>query len=308
MSNQQPIGNYVIISPVKDEERYIETTIHAILKQTLRPKKWVIVDDGSQDRTSEILEIYAEQYNWIHIMRINRSAVRKLGSAEIRAFEAGRELVRDEEFDFIVKLDADLDLPADYFEKILARFREDERLGIASGAVLEKLGRKWHETKLPKYHAAGASKVVRAQCFSEIGGFPLFPGWDTVDEIKAQSRGWRTCHFGDICFYHLRPEGSAIGYIRTATLHGEVYYVSGGGKMFFGLKVLNYAIFGKPIILGAVMLVYGYFRAWLKGKKRLVTQSEADFYRRQLNERITNRIHEFLSGSKPDAKVLDYTR
>lgn len=308
MTDEQTIRSYVIITPVKDEERYIETTIHAILRQTLRPKKWVIVDDGSQDRTAEILDIYAEHYDWIRILRIKRDAVRKLGSAEIRAFEAGRELVRDEECDFIVKLDSDLDLPADYFERILARFRENERLGIASGVILEKVGSEWHKIRMPRYHAAGASKIVRTQCFSEIGGFPLFPGWDSADEIKAQARGWRTCHFEDINIYHLRPEGSAKGSLSTGMLHGEVYYVCGGGQLFFALKVLNRAIFGKPFVVGAVMLVYGYLRAYFGKKARLVTRSEAEFYQRQLNERITNRIRVFLGGSKPDAKVLDYTR
>src|SRR5437879_1178258 len=225
---------YIIISPVKDEEKYIETTIHAVLGQTARPSKWVIVDDGSKDRTHEIVAGYARRFDWITLVTIGRDTVRQPGSGIIRAFNEGYKLVRDLEFDFIVKLDCDIDFQPDYFEQLVKRFRQDERLGIASGVYLERRGGKWVRIKMPAYHAAGQTKMVRIECFREIGGFVASRGWDSFDEIKAQVAGWKTRHFATVEFYHLKLEGSGIGFLRTSMMLGENYYVTGCGPLFFG--------------------------------------------------------------------------
>ena len=159
--------------------------------------------------------------------------------------------------------------------------------------------------KTPAYHAAGASKIVRKKCFDDIGGFPLFPGWDTADEIKAQSRGWHTRHFDDIPFYHLRPEGSTIGFVKTGILHGEVYYVCGGGATFFALKAVHRLVSERPFILAGIVLVYGYIRAWTSGRARLVTKSEAEFYRRRLNERVSSRLKSLFGVSRSGPELSD---
>lgn len=299
----QSAGSYVVVSPVKDEEQYVEATIQAMLKQTIRPKAWIIVDDGSSDRTCEILAPYAADCDWIRVLRIRRDAMRRLGSAEIRAFQAGYEQVKTLDFDFIVKLDGDLDLPHNYFERLLTAFKQDAKLGIASGVYLEKRDDKWNPTKMPSYHVSGASKIVRRQCFDDIGGFPLFPGWDTADEIKAQSKGWSTRHFTDIPFYHLRPEGSGIGFVKAGILHGEAYYVCNGGTVFFALKVLHRLFFGSPFILAGLMLAYGYVRARIQGLNHLINKSESEFYRRQLNERLSSRLKTLLHLSKNSQRL-----
>ena len=171
------------------------------------------------------------------------------------------KLVAGQEYGFVVKLDGDLDLPTDYFEQLIARFQERDKLGVASGMYLEQQDDKWGARTMPVYHAAGAAKMVRTRCFQDIGGFPLSPGWDTADEIKAWAKGWETRHFPEIQFYHLKPEGSLHG-AGTHILHGEVYYVCGGGTFFFVFKVLDRMIFGKPLFYGGLLLLYGYLRAW----------------------------------------------
>ena len=128
---------YAIISPVKDEELYIEATLRSVANQTWKPSQWVIVDDGSSDRTPEILGAYANQVPWIQVLQIQRGPERQLGSAEIRAFSKGLEQVRIESIDFMVKLDCDVELPPDYFARLLVKFQEDDNLGIASGVYLE---------------------------------------------------------------------------------------------------------------------------------------------------------------------------
>jgi glycosyltransferase involved in cell wall biosynthesis len=279
---------YIIISPVKDEAQYVEETLRAVCNQTLKPARWVIVDDGSSDRTPQILDAFAKQAPWIQVVRVERDAQRQPGTAVICAFNRGVELTREDGFDFIVKLDCDVDLPPDYFERLLAKFKEDEKLGIASGVYLENRGGTWGPVPMPTYHAAGASKMVRKKCFEDISGFVPHRGWDTVDEIKAQTRGWKTGHFEEIQFRHLKFEGSGIGDLRTNFMHGEIYFLTGGGKLFFLLKALHRMLVGRPILMGGFAMLWGAVWAWASGKKRLVSKEEAVFYRRQLNTRIWN--------------------
>jgi poly-beta-1,6-N-acetyl-D-glucosamine synthase len=290
MSNTKMKARYLVISPAKDEAERIEKTIQAMTRQTILPMRWVVVDDGSQDKTSEIVRDYASKHNWIHLHRIERDATRKLGSAEIQAFATGFELVKNVDFDFVVKLDCDLDLPADYFESLLEKFHADPRLGIASGQFYEDGPKGWKVSWMPPYHVAGASKVVRAQCFEDIGGFPTRPGWDTADEIKARFRGWKTRHFPELSFYHLRNEGAALGFLRTNLLHGEIYYVCGGGALFFSFKVFHRMFTSRPFVLSGLALTWGYLGALLARKKRLVNESEREFYKNALNQRIWARF------------------
>jgi glycosyltransferase involved in cell wall biosynthesis len=284
--------SYVIVSPVKDEEKYVETTISAVIRQTVKPLRWIIVDDGSRDGTGEILRRYSERFPWIEVLRLERDSKRRLGIAEIRAFDCGYRLVENLTHDFVVKLDCDLDLPEDYFEKLIARFREDDRLGIASGIHLEKNGRGWIRGRDPRYHAVGASKMLRSECYRQIGGFVLRPGWDALDEIRAWAMGWKTCHFDDLPFYHLKPEGAATGYLTTNLRYGETDYVIGSGGPFFLLKAIHRMIVGKPILLGGLALVAGFLKAFLLRKPKLASAHEAKLYRQLLNRRMLEGIKE----------------
>jgi biofilm PGA synthesis N-glycosyltransferase PgaC len=282
--------NYVIISPVRDEEIYLERTITTVLRQTIRPRRWVIVDDGSRDQTPQMLQRYAEGHDWITVLRIERSGERQLGISEIQAFAAGYKLIEDMPLDFVVKLDCDVELPLDYFERLLSRFDQDEALGIASGSYLETEGDTWIAVPMPEYHAAGASKVMRAECFRQIGGFVPHRGWDTIDEIRADMAGWKTCHFPDIAFRHLRTEGAAAGPLETNRMHGQIYYLTGGNSLFLLLKVLHRCWHGRPFILGGLMMLVGFLWPLLSGAPRAVTDEEARSYRRILNRRLAERM------------------
>lgn len=285
---------YVIVSPVKDEAKYIESTIESVVMQSEKPKTWVIVDDGSVDQTTQIVEKYIAEHSWIKLLRINRGNRRYPGSAVVRAFSHGYEYVRKDAFDFIVKLDCDLRFSSTYFEQLLAKFDVDPKLGIASGEYLEPLGKDWVPVKMPKYHAAGASKVIRHPCFEEIGGFIQSRGWDTVDEIRAQMLGWKTTHFSNISFFHLKPEGSGIGNLRTNVMHGEIFYLTGGGILFLTLKTGHRFVFGKPPIVSGLAMFLGYLRSLLMRQPKLVSKKEAYFYRKSLNSRVINLLKAFI--------------
>lgn len=281
-----PSRQYLIVSPVKDEEAYVERTLRSVAGQTVLPVRWIIVDDGSADGTAAILRRYAKQHPWIQIVSREASGPRQPGSAVMHAFYHGLAQADGATYDYLVKLDCDVELPPDYFESLLRRFERDPQLGIASGVYLEEGPNGWSPIGMPAYHAAGASKFMRARCFDEIGGFVRERGWDTVDEVRAQVKGWATRHFGDIRFRHLKPEGSGIGNMRTHVMHGDVYYLTGGGPVFLLLKAAHRMVTRAPIVGGGLAMLYGYARSWLSGRQRLVDADEARHYRRLLDRRL----------------------
>ena len=191
MTHGSILPSYVVVTPVRDEERFIGDTLASMLSQTHKPLRWVIVDDGSTDRTPEILRAGTAGLNWVTVVSTN-SKRRHLGSAEVLAFERGlHEIAPELPYAYVVKLDGDLRLPIDYFQRLLTRMSMRERCGIASGVYCEDTGSGWLPVRMPPYHAAGASKTVRRECFEAIGGFVARKGWDTVDEIRAGLLGWR---------------------------------------------------------------------------------------------------------------------
>lgn len=289
------IGYYIIVSPVKDEEHYIEDTIKSVIGQTVLPYKWIIVDDGSIDNTAKIIEKYCKNYSWIELIRLSRGTQRLPGSGVINAFNAGYELIKDTDYDYIVKLDCDLRFDHDYFERLISKFNENKKLGIVSGVYMEKRGDTWEVIKMPIYHAAGASKIIRKECFRQIDGFVSCRGWDTVDEIRAQARGWETCHCEGSKFYHLKPEGAGIGQLKTNVLHGEVFYLTGGSRCFLLLKIIHRILFGRPILIAGLMMFWGYLRPFIQRKKLLVNSEEARSYKLLLNRRILNKVNQLVS-------------
>ena len=292
--NNYKENNYIIVSPVKDEEKYIETTIRSIISQTIKPSVWIIVDDSSEDTTAEIIERYIVDHPWIKLIRTKRNDERQPGAPVINAFNKGYDLIKDNSFDFIVKLDCDLRLHPDYFERLIEQFGKNIKLGIASGIYLENKGNDWTPIEMPSYHAAGACKVLRKDCFHQIDGFIPAKGWDTIDEIKAHRKDWETCHFDSIKFFHLKTEGTGIGLARTNMIHGDIYYTTGGGFLFFMFKVVHGIIFCTPIFIGGLMMLFGYLRSLLLRKKRLVSQEEAAYYKSLLNRRILTGIKNFF--------------
>ena len=279
-------AGYVIVSPVKDEGAYIERTISSVRRQTVLPSVWVLVDDGSCDQTPEIMSHHAAEVEWIRTLRLGGGAKREPGSGVIRAFSAGYASIRHLAYKFVVKLDCDLEFGPEYFESLLSRFSEDACLGIASGMYWEQENDKWSPVRMPGYHAAGAAKMVRRECFEQIGGFVPSRGWDTVDEIRAQVSGWRTKHFEDLRLLHLKREGSGIGNVRTSKMAGEIYYLTGGGPLFFGLKCFHHLVTGRPPIVGAAAMFLGYCSPLIRRRARLVSGTELQHYRRLLNQRI----------------------
>jgi glycosyltransferase involved in cell wall biosynthesis len=279
---------YVVVTPVKDEAKHITKTLQSVVNQSRTPLKWVIVDDGSTDETAAIVRHFASQYSFIQLVSTNRNTPRATGVAEIIAFNLGLNHVAPLAPDCIVKLDGDLSFNPDYFDALLGEFESHPKLGIASGVYLEQRSTNWEEIVMPYYHAFGASKVVRSECFNAIGGFVAERGWDTVDVVRARALGWETWHLPKLKVQHWKPEGKAMGRLRTAYMHGEIFYRTARWPHLFLLKFLR-RLPNSPLFLDAMAMLLGYLQTMLKRSKSLLSPVEQRCYRALLFSRFGSR-------------------
>ena len=272
---------YLIISPCRNEASFMRSTLDTVVAQSVRPKKWVIVDDGSTDDTPNILKEYKNQHDWIEIVTRDDRGYRVVGSGVIDAFYAGFETINLDDFEFICKLDLDLRLPERYFETLIAKMEENPRIGTCSGkAYIDKNGeliseRHGDETSI------GASKFYRISCFKEIGGFVREVMWDGIDCHQCRMRGWMVCSFDEpnLRFEHLRPMGSSQTNILTGRVrHGYGQYFMGTGLLWM-IATAIYRIPEKPYVLGSLAIFWG----WLKSAFKRVKRYDDPDFRKFLN-------------------------
>jgi glycosyltransferase involved in cell wall biosynthesis len=255
--------NYVIITPVRDEARRIAQTIDSFTKQTIPPRRWIIVNDGSKDETGPLADAAAKKYPWITVLHRTDRGFRKTGGGVIEAFYTGYELVRGEAWDFIGKIDADLSFEADYFEKSFSKFEQDARLGIGGGKILEFKTNAWVTGSPgdPLFHVRGATKIYRRSCWDQIGGLIQELGWDTVDELKANMLGWRTYTFNDVSLHHHKLTGSADGCWNHLINAGRANYITGYHPLFMVMKCLK-RWRQRPYFIAPIGLAVGYFSGY----------------------------------------------
>lgn len=285
-SRELPGMKYVMVTAARDEGAHIEKTIVSVIRQTRRPTQWVIVDDGSSDNTGAIIDRYARQHQWITpVHRANRG-FRQAGGGVVAAFYGGYERIESPDWDFIVKLDADLDFAPDYFERCLAEFAEDSRLGIAGGGI-------YHATSdgvltletTPVFHVRGATKIYRRECWTAIGGLVRAAGWDTIDEAKANMLGWRTRSFTSLQLLHHRVTGGAEGAWRDCVKNGRANYIAGYHPVFMMLKCVRRVV-RKPYLIGSLGLVWGFSSAYFKRVPRVNDRALIRYVRNQQIRRL----------------------
>ena len=256
---------YAIISPVRDEEAYLRLTARSVVAQTIRPAEWVIVNDGSRDQTPGIIEEYRQQYPWIRaVHRVNRGC-RKSGSGVMEAFKDGYAALTCQDWEFIVKLDGDLSFDDDYFEKCFERFDREPRLGVGGGVIYDQMpdGTQKFELGGPTFHVRGATKIYRRSCWEDIGGLWSVTGWDTLDEVKANMRGWVTRSFADVRLVQHRATGTAEGQWRNLVKNGKANYISGYHPLFMLAKCIS-RLRRRPYLAGSIALAYGFITGYLK--------------------------------------------
>ena len=202
---------YVVITPVRDEEEHLRSTIASMIQQTVLPEEWVIVDDGSKDRTGKIIDEYASRYPWIRAVHRQDRGFRKAGGGVVDAFNDGYRALTCSNWEFVAKFDGDLTFSPDYFEECFDEFQKDARLGVGGGVICYVEDGKKRFEEAPAFHVRGATKIYRKACWDGIAGLLTAPGWDTMDEVKANSLGWSTRSFPHLHLVHQRDTGSADG-------------------------------------------------------------------------------------------------
>jgi biofilm PGA synthesis N-glycosyltransferase PgaC len=281
---------YSIITPVRNEAEYLPLTIRSVVAQTIRPAAWVIVNDGSNDSTGRIAEEAAREHSWIRVVHRPDRGFRQAGGGVMDAFYDGYRLVENDPWDFLVKLDGDLSFEPDYFERCFRAFEADARLGIAGGTICSlRNGVIEEESKIdPQFHVRGATKIYRAECWRAIGGLIRAPGWDTVDEVKANMLGWRTRTLDGINAIHHRPTGAAYGSWKDMAKGGVANYIAGYHPLFMFLKCIR-RLADKPYLIGGCALWTGYTKAWLKRQPRVSDPELIRYFQRQQMNRLLGR-------------------
>lgn len=262
---------YILVSPCRDEALYMRKTINSIVSQTIQPKQWIIVDDGSTDETPKILEAAAKKYDFIKVISKVDRGDRLVGPGVIEAFYTGYKSIENEEYDYICKLDMDLEIPSGYFENLMARMEVNPRIGTCSGKpYFYGKGTELVSEKCGDETSVGMIKFYRHQCFKQIDGFVREVMWDTIDCHRCRMLGWIACSWDDpdIRFIHLRAMGSSHkGILRGRMRHGYGQYFM--GTSFWYLTVSSiYRMSRPPVIVGGLAIWFGYVLSMLQRNKQ----------------------------------------
>ena len=280
----------VIISPSRDESNYIGATLHSMANQIRPPDRWVIVDDGSTDRTGEIVSRYAEKHPWMELVRRHRSGKRRLGPGVVEAFDFGLDALGDDYWDIIAKLDCDIEFEPDFIQKILARF-ENPRVGMVGGTGFMKIGSRLIRERWADFHVPGMTKFYRRPCFEQIGGLQPLYGWDILDETDARRHGWITLSDPRIVFIHHRVQSSALGSVRGRKTWGWGAYAVGSHPVFAVIRGF-YRMLEPPWIMGGFAFLFGFFASYFDPRINRTTDKDLIRYLRR------EQIHRILHGNR----------
>jgi asparagine synthase (glutamine-hydrolysing) len=280
---------YVIVTPIKNEEAFILKTINSVINQTILPKQWIIVDDGSNDDSVKIVGDKIEKYDWIKLITINnKDVVKEGGSKVVNAFNIGYNNLDFKDFEFIVKLDGDLELPSNYFEIMINEFKSDERLGICGGVILNRFSDdKLVIEKVADFHVRGALKMIRRKCWADIGGFKKIWFWDSLDIMEARFNNWITKSV-NVKVIHNRPTSSSYDPIKHTYKCGYETYKLGANWKLTLLRALARA-FIKPYFILSYKFLKGYLDAKKKQENIIVSDALAVF----INKSQLSRVNPF---------------
>jgi poly-beta-1,6-N-acetyl-D-glucosamine synthase len=289
----------LVISPVRNEAAHIERTARGMAAQTRVPDLWLVVDDGSDDGTREILRRLEAEVPFMRVLHAPQggpSAERdRLADArEAIAFNWALATVRRAEYSHIGKLDGDVELPSGYFEDLLAEFDADRRLGIAGGALIEPFYGGWRRLRPPSYHVHGALKLYTADCLEAIGGMDERLGWDTIDETYARMKGFRTRSVGHALARHHRPSASAQGRLRGYARWGQCAYIVRYPPLWVAARALKEAT-RRPVLLAGAAFLCGYLRAAVRSTPRVEDEAFRRFVRGELYRRARSAVTPRLS-------------
>lgn len=284
------MSRYIVISPVRNEAEHLRRTIDSVTRQTHLPSRWIIVDDGSSDKTRHIAEEASRNYSWIAVVSRADRGARKSGVGVMEAFWDGFRLIENEPWDYLAKLDGDLEFEPSFFEIIFHAFEADPKLGISGGDIydLDKGQKVIEEPSEPAFHVRGATKVYRRACWDAIGGLVCATGWDTLDEVKANMLGWHTARVAEAPALHLRPTGGADGGWRNGFKNGRGSYISGYHPLYMLAKCFRRSL-APPILVQAAGLFVGFFSGYFTGVQQIKDGALIRYLRAQQIRRLLGR-------------------
>lgn len=284
-----PSSGYVLMTAAYNEEAYIEQTIRSVLSQTVLPQRWVIVSDGSLDKTDEIIQKYAEKHDFIRFLRVTRPSGRSFGS-KVVALQRGSKLLEGVPSEFIGNLDADVSIGPSYFEDLIAHFRKEPKLGLAGGFVYEEAGGVFKSRRGNRvYSVAHAAQLLRRECYEAIGGYVVleYGGEDWHAQTSAKMKGWAVAAFPELKILHHRHTGKGDNLIRHRFRQGRMDYAFGSNPLFEILKCLQ-RIPDKPFVIGGTARLAGFFWSFICRDKRPVSDEFIAFLRREQREKMMN--------------------
>lgn len=279
--------SYVLVTPARNEEDHIEKTIRSVVSQTILPKKWVVVSDGSTDRTDEIVGRYLDGNPWMELVRMPEHRDRQF-AAKVHCFNAGFERLRGLQYDVIGNLDADISFDEGYFAFLLSKFQGNPRLGVAGTPFVENSSQIYNYNYANIEHVSGACQLFRRECFEGIGGYiPIKGGgidWTAV--TSARMKGWSTRTFTEKTCFHHRPIGTAgNSKVMAWFKHGKKDYFLGGHPAWELFRAL-YQMKSRPFVLGGISLLSGYVWAFLTRMERPIPQDLVTFHRGEQMQRL----------------------
>jgi glycosyltransferase involved in cell wall biosynthesis len=290
---------YILITPAHNEAAFIDKTLESVCAQTTPPERWVIVNDGSTDRTAEIIEKYTTRYPWIEVIHRPQHLDRSF-AAKVQAFNAGLERAQSLQFDIIGNLDADLSFEPDYLEFLMRRFLEDPKLGVAGTPFLENGYDSARDSFEGENHVAGGCQLFRRQCFQDVGGYipNRAGGIDWIAVTTARMKGWTTRSFPEKRFHHYRSLGTAgRSGVGASFSYGEKDYYLGGSPIWQLFRVA-YRMTRQPV--QGLALFVGYCWAALRRTRRPITPELMCFHRREQMKKLRAIFRAFLRFKKVD--------
>lgn len=285
----------LVISPLRNEAAHLEVVARAMAAQTRPPDLWLLVDDHSGDETHELAGRLAAEISFIAVLRAPEQPLadprdRLASAAAPRTFNFGLGSVEWRAFTHIAKLDGDIELPAGYFERILAEFEADEKLGMGGGLRIELVHGSWRLERVPtEHHVNGALKCYSRECFEAIGGVQERLGWDTIDETLARMHGFRTRTFESLVAVHHRPWASADGTLRGRARYGAAAYVVHFPTYWVALRSLKIAM-ARPEGISGLAFLYGYARAALRRTPRVEDREFRRAIHREVRDRVVGKL------------------
>jgi biofilm PGA synthesis N-glycosyltransferase PgaC len=294
-------NGYLLLTAAKNEEAYIGEAIESVLRQTVHPLTWFIMDDGSTDRTAQIVKRYADENPFIRLHSAGSRSGRSFGSKDT-AILAAYDLARRLEFDFVGVQDADIAPErSDYYESILNKFRDNPRLGIAGGYIHERKGSVWQcRNGNSEDSVAGGIQMFRRSCFEQIGGYiPLdLGGEDWLAQINARAAGWEVMAYPQFPVLHYRPTSSAGGRWRGVFRAGLMDASFGSHPVFEIFKCLR-RLGGHPPLVGSAIRFSGYIWWNLTVRKPIIRPEQAAFLRREQLAKLRKAMWPVGAASRP---------